>query len=99
MAELDKDSIKVLTKLCRIECTEEEQENLLKDLKSILKYVELLQEIDTTHVPPCNHVIEGMVNVTREDKVGESLPREVFLANAPAHVGGLIKVPPVFKNS
>jgi aspartyl-tRNA(Asn)/glutamyl-tRNA(Gln) amidotransferase subunit C len=33
----------------------------------------------------------------REDKVGETLPRELFLANAPSHVGGLIRVPPVIK--
>lgn len=98
MAELDKKAIETLTHLCRIDCTEEEQEALLKDLKKILNYVEQLNEIDTTHVAPCNQVLEEMANVTREDVPGESMPRELFLANAPSHVGGMIRVPPVLKS-
>lgn len=97
MADLDKETIKKLTQLCRIDCTEEEQEALLKDLKQILGYIEQLQQIDTDNVPPCNHVLEGMANVMREDEVGEVLDRETFLANAPSHIGGMIRVPPVIK--
>lgn len=99
MAALDKKTIATLTKLSRIGCSEEEQEALLKDLKSILNYIEQLQEINTDNVPPCNHVLEGMTNVMREDEVGSSMPRETFLANAPSHVGGMIRVPPVIKSS
>ncbi len=97
MADLDKETIKKLTQLCRIDCTEEEQESLLKDLKQILEYIEQLQQIDTENVPPCNHVLEGMANVMREDEVGAVLDRETFLANAPSHIGGMIRVPPVIK--
>jgi aspartyl-tRNA(Asn)/glutamyl-tRNA(Gln) amidotransferase subunit C len=99
MAQLDKKSIKSLTELCRIDCSEEEQERLLKDLQSILAYVELLQEVDTANVPPCNHVLSDIVNVMRDDIPGKSMPRETFLANAPSHVGGLIRVPPVIKQN
>lgn len=97
MAQLDKETIKTLTQLSRIDCTEEEQEALLKNLKEILQYIELLQEIDTTHVQPCNHVLEDIANVTRDDVTGKVMPREDFLANAPSHVGGMIRVPPVIK--
>ncbi len=99
MAQLDKNAIKNLTQLCRIDCTEEEQEALLKDMQSILEYVEQLKEVDTDHIAPCDHVLEGIVNVTRDDIVGETMPREVFLANAPSHVGGMIRVPPVLKQN
>jgi aspartyl-tRNA(Asn)/glutamyl-tRNA(Gln) amidotransferase subunit C len=99
MAELNKETIKSLIELSRIECSEQEQETLLQDLKKILQYVELLQEVDTTHVPPCNHVMEDVANVLREDVVGETMPRDVFLANAPSHIGGMIRVPPVLKQS
>lgn len=99
MAKLDKETIKKLTRLCRIDCTEEEQDSLLKDLEQILAYIEQLQEVNTDNVPPCNHVLENMANVTREDVVGDVLDREAFLANAPSHIGGLIRVPPVFKQS
>ena len=99
MAKLDKETILRLTRLCRIDCTEEEQEALLNDLKQILDYFEQLEQVDTTNVPPCNHVLENMANVMREDEVGEVLDREAFLANAPSHIGGMVRVPPVMKQS
>lgn len=97
MVQLDKNVIKSLIQLSRIDCSEEEQESLLGDLQKILNYIDQLNEIDTSDVSPCNHVLAEITNVMREDEVGETLPREVFLANAPAHVGGMIKVPPVLK--
>lgn len=97
MAQLDKETIQKLTRLCRIDCTEEEQEALLKDLRKILDYIEQLQEIDTSNIPPCNHVLEGMCNVMREDRIGPVLDREEFLGNAPSHIGGMIRVPPIMK--
>ena len=97
MAKLDKETIQQLTRLCRIDCTEEEQEALLKDLKKILDYIEQLQQIDTENVPPCNHVFEDIANVMREDALESVLDRETFLANAPSHIGGMIRVPPVIK--
>lgn len=99
MAELNKQTIKNLTQLSRIGCSEEEQEALLHDLKGILHYIEQLQTIDTENVPPCNHVLEGMVNVTREDVVGTPLTRQAFLSNVPKSAGGLVSVPPVIKQS
>lgn len=99
MVELDKETIQRLTRLCRIDCTEEEQDELLKDLEKILHYIEQLQEIDTQHVLPCNHILEGMANVMREDEVKNLLCRDQFLANAPSHIGGMIRVPPVIKQA
>lgn len=99
MSKLTKESIKNLVKLSRIECSEDEQEALLGDLEKILVLFEELQEIDTEHVSPCNQVLEGMANVTREDITGNVLTREEFLSNAPSQVGGLIRVPPVMKSN
>lgn len=99
MSTLTKEAIKNLVKLSRIECTEEEQEALLRDLGKILNMFEQLQEISTENVSPCNEVLEGMANVMRDDVVGEVMPREVFLANAPSQIGGMIRVPPVLKSS
>jgi aspartyl-tRNA(Asn)/glutamyl-tRNA(Gln) amidotransferase subunit C len=97
MADLNRDTIKYLTRLCRIDCTEEEQTALLNDLKKILDYIEQLQQINTDNIAPCNHVLEDMYNVMREDEVGPVLDRDVFLANAPSHVGGMIRVPRIMK--
>jgi aspartyl-tRNA(Asn)/glutamyl-tRNA(Gln) amidotransferase subunit C len=98
MAELNQETIANLMLLSRIKCTDEEQKALLKSLKEILAYFEQLAEIDTENVPVCNHVLEQMFNVLREDVAGETMPREVFLANAPSQIGGMIRIPPVIKS-
>ena len=97
MAYLDHSSLKTLTQLSRIECTKEEAEALLFDMQKIVGYVEKLQELDTEDCEPCSYVLADQVNVMREDEVGETLDREEFLANSPAHVGGHIRVPTVIK--
>lgn len=97
MAKFDKETIAKLSKLCRINLSESEQKALQKDLKEILDYVDQLNDIDTENVEPCNHVLADMVNVMREDVVGTSLPRELFMGNVPSQAGGLVRVPPVIK--
>jgi len=97
MAEFDEEELNKLTKLCRIECTEEEKKALYQQLGCILSYVEQLKEVDTQGVEPCYSVLETLASVMRDDEVKETLPREAFLANAPAHVGGMIRVPTVIK--
>ncbi len=100
MTKLNKETIKKLTQLSRIACTEEEQDKLLQDLGKILDYFEQLSEINTDNVTPCNHVLAGIVNVMREDVVGPTLSRDKFLADAPAKpFAGMIRVPPVIKPS
>lgn len=96
---IDEKELEKLAKLCRIECTEEEKQKLLGSLTRVIAYIEQLSEVDTDGVDPCNHVLESHVNVFRADEVGEVLSRETFIANAPAHIGGMIKVPPVMKGS
>lgn len=97
MAKLNKQTIKSLTQLSRIHCSEQEEDALLNDLQKILSYIDQLNEIDTAHIAPCNHVIAGMANVMRDDQVGHVMPRADFLENAPQQIGGLIRVPPVLK--
>lgn len=99
MPQLDKETIAYLTQLSRIECSEEEQEKLLKNLDDVISYIGQLQEVNTDNVPPCNCVLKQLSNVMRDDLVGEILPRDLFLENAPSHVGGMIRVPPVLKQN
>ena len=97
MDQLNKEIIKKLTRLCRIDCTEDEQDALLIDLQKIIGYIELLQEIDTENIEPCSHVVNGMSHTLRDDEIGETMKREDFLANAPSHIGGMVRVPPILK--
>ena len=87
MAQFDEEELTKLTRLCRIACTEEEKKALHSQLANILQYIELLAEVPTEGIEPCHRVLETLNNVMREDQVGEVLPREAFLANAPAHAG------------
>ena len=98
MAELNRDILKKISHLARIECTDEELDILYDRIKKVLDYIELLSVVDTDNVPPCNHIIESFSCPLRDDVQEETLSKETFLANAPSHVGGMIKVPPVIKD-
>jgi aspartyl-tRNA(Asn)/glutamyl-tRNA(Gln) amidotransferase subunit C len=99
MTEFDERELDKLAKLCRIACTKDEKKALQKHLASVIKYMDLLNEVPTEGVDPCNSVLATLSNVMREDEAGEPLSRDAFLSNAPSHVGGMIRVPPVIKTS
>ena len=99
MEEIDQNAIDKLIKLSRIECTEEEKKSLQSELSNILNYVAELDQVDVSGIEPCYRVLATLKNVMRDDAIGETLPRELFLANAPSHVGGLVRVPPVMKTN
>jgi aspartyl-tRNA(Asn)/glutamyl-tRNA(Gln) amidotransferase subunit C len=94
---MDKEAIDNLVKLGRIACTEEEKKKLATNLAKILAHIEELKEVDTSDVSPCISVLETIHDAMRDDEVGSSLNRDAFFANAPSHVGGMIRVPPVIK--
>lgn len=100
MADFDHQTLEHLKKLCRIECTEEENQEILENLARVLEYVAQLNEVNTEQTKACRYVLRGMLrNQMREDEVKGLLPRDQFLANAPDQIGGMIRVPPVLKPS
>lgn len=95
---LDDNELSNLKRLCRIECSAEEELSFRKSLDRILGYINQLQEVDTQNVTTCSYPLkEVFAQPLREDEPGELLSREAFLANAPDHVGGMIRVPPVLE--
>ena len=97
---MDDATIETLAILSRIDLSDDERESLKKNLIRVLGYVDQLHEVDVEGIEPCNHVIEGMVNVMREDEVKEpNMSRQDFLDNAPDQIGGMIRVPPVLKGA
>ncbi len=98
MANFDHQTLEHLKKLCRIECSEEENQDFMDSLNRVLEYIEQLKEVNTENTPTCRYVLRGMLrNQMREDIPGDPLSREQFLANAPDQIGGMIRVPPVLK--
>ncbi len=68
--------------LSRLLLSDAELDKMTAQLGDILKYMELLGEVDTSGVEPMAHAIE-VSNVLRDDEVRPSLDREQALANAP----------------
>ena len=98
--------------LANLELTGDERVRMLRDLNSVLEYVERLSELDTEKVPAMAQVSdrygvgesrEGsdrFAYVIREDvKNGlrESLPHEVAVKNAPDTDGTFFEVPKVIE--
>ncbi|HIT92821.1 MAG TPA: Asp-tRNA(Asn)/Glu-tRNA(Gln) amidotransferase subunit GatC [Candidatus Stercorousia faecigallinarum] len=83
-----------VAKLARLELTEEEKELYTKQLGDVLKYVDQMNEVDTSNVKPMTQVID-FCNVMREDKVVQEISKEDLMANAPEEENGFFKVPKI----
>ncbi len=94
--KIDKSVVEHVADLARLELNEEEKVLYIKQLNSILTYMEKLTEVDTTDIPSTSHVI-SQANVFREDKVVESLDREKSLDNAPEKDRSYFKVPKIIE--
>jgi aspartyl-tRNA(Asn)/glutamyl-tRNA(Gln) amidotransferase subunit C len=77
--------------LARLELGEEEIQRLQADLSQILEYVDQLNELDTTAIPPTARVV-AREDVLREDVTRPSLSPEEVLANAPQAEEGYFRV-------
>lgn len=94
--------------LANLELTPEERARMVRDLNSILEYVDRLNQLDTAGVPAMAQVCgrydvpqkEGTAKfgyAMRADVVGECLDRQLALANAPDSDGTFFKVPKVIE--
>ena len=88
------EKVEHVAKLARLELLEEEKVKFSKQLGSILKYMEQMNEIDTTGIEPMSHPIH-LVNVMREDVVKYDATKAELLANAPEQEDGFFKVPKI----
>lgn len=88
----EKPDIEYLTKLARMELSEDEKTSLEKDLDSVIGYMNTLSKIDTEGVEPMEHVL-GLSNVLREDNLLPSFDRDTLLNCAPKAEDGFYNVP------
>jgi aspartyl-tRNA(Asn)/glutamyl-tRNA(Gln) amidotransferase subunit C len=101
-----------VAELANLELTEEERAGMLRDLNSILQYVERLSELDTSNVPAMAQVSdryrvddskqgnERFASTIREDVLEglrKSLPHQEALANAPDADEEFFRVPKVIE--
>jgi aspartyl-tRNA(Asn)/glutamyl-tRNA(Gln) amidotransferase subunit C len=101
-----------VAELANLELTDDERIRMLRDLNSILEYIERLDELDTDKAAPMAHVSdrygvdesrqgsERFDYAIREDvKEGlrKSLPHDVAVKNAPDTDGTFFEVPKVIE--
>ena len=96
--KIDKEQVRKVAKLSRLELTEAEIEEFTGQLSAILGYVEKMNELDTDNVEPLAHCLP-ISNVFRQDCVKASLGTEKALANAPQRDGQFFKVPKILDDS
>ena len=106
MKVTDKD-VAYVADLANLELTEQERQRMLKDLNSILDYIDRLNELDTTNVPPMAQIAAEMGNSDessnnvgaslRDDVLVPCLPHKDALQNAPATDCEFFKVPKVIE--
>ena len=94
--KLSRDEVLHIARLARLGLTEGELDKFREQLSNILENFEILQQVDTSNVPPTAQVIP-LQNVFREDEVAVSLPQSEVLANAPRREGDFFRVPAVFE--
>jgi aspartyl-tRNA(Asn)/glutamyl-tRNA(Gln) amidotransferase subunit C len=95
--------------LANLELPQAERVRMLRDLNSILDYIDRLNELDTTSVSPMASVgvgvnaakgSEGFAYASRDDvpeDLRKSLPHGIAMENAPHTDGTFFKVPKVIE--
>ena len=89
---ITEDEVRYVAHLSRLALSDEEVETFGRQLDDIIRYVEKLNELETSDVEPMIHAADR-VNVFREDSAGKSLSRKEALQNAPEEAEGCFKVP------
>jgi aspartyl-tRNA(Asn)/glutamyl-tRNA(Gln) amidotransferase subunit C len=100
--------VQYVAELAKLELTDEERRRMLRDLNSILDYVDRLNHLDTSGVAPMAQVMQGFEGqnsahlspAMRDDKpygLRPSLSHEEALTNAPESDGAFFLVPKVIE--
>lgn len=88
--------VKRVAHLARIEVTDDEAENYLRQLSGIFELVEQMQAVDTTGIAPMAHAQDVVLRL-RPDAVSETDRRADYQAVAPQTEDGLYLVPKVIE--
>ena len=91
---IDKDTVKHISKLARISLDENKVESLSKDLTSIMKFIENLNNLNTDKIPPLTSIINASLK-SRKDEVKDGKIRDQILKNSPEKNDEFFVVPKV----
>jgi len=90
--KLSREEVLHIARLARLGLTENEVNQLGEQLSNILENFEVLQQVDTTDVPPTAQAIPLQNVMRQDDEVIPSLPPSRILANAPRREADFFRV-------
>ena len=93
---INKEEIRKMAHLARINVPQKEVEQVEKKLVGILALIEKMQEVDTGSIEPMSHALD-INQPLREDKVTEEDIRDKSLSLAPHSEQSLFIVPQVIE--
>ncbi len=105
--KVTENDVRYVEDLANLELTPVERERMVRDLSSILDYIDQLNELDTSNLEPMAQTsdrfgVDAAKTGTarfeyamRPDQVRPSLPHEAAVGNAPDTDGTFFKVPKV----
>lgn len=91
-----KEDVHYIAELARLRLGEEEAERIQEDLNQILGYMRKLEELDTNHVEPLEHVLDMEFRI-RKDEPQAPLSHEDAMKNAPDADSDYFRVPKVIE--
>tara|TARA_B100001123_G_C14972679_1_gene892303 strand:+ start:43 stop:330 length:288 start_codon:yes stop_codon:yes gene_type:complete len=91
---IDLKTVKHISKLARISVNDEKAKKLEKDLNSIFKWIEQLNELNTDKVEPLASIAETKLRL-RKDKILSENIRDEILNNSPKDNKDYFVVPKV----
>ena len=94
MTKINKDEVRKVAHLARLELNEDEINNHAAQLEKILEYIKQLEKIDTDEVNCTTRAIE-VINVFREDNKKNSDCIEEILELGPSREDKYFKVPKI----
>lgn len=96
--EVNDEMIDKLADLSRLQFNAGEKEEIKKDLEKMIRFINKLNEIDTTGIKPLLHMSDE-VNILRDDIVEGSISTDDALKNAPHHNNQYFLVPKVIRQN
>ncbi|BAU65011.1 glutamyl-tRNA(Gln) amidotransferase, C subunit [Stanieria sp. NIES-3757] len=94
---IDREQVRKVAHLARLEISSAEEEQFTTQLNSILDYFEQLSELDTENVPPTTRAIE-LSNITRSDQLKPFPDKDALLKAAPEQEGDYFRVPQILSS-
>lgn len=93
---LTPEEVRHVAMLARLGLSDEEVETMRVQLAQVLDYIDMLNKVDTSQIPPTAQILSHL-NITRQDSIRPSWPPSELLANAPGSEDGFFRVPPVLE--